>query len=75
MSFFSVLIARLCGVNNFVHEELFSLMICTLQGNLRQKSKNPLEPHQYCQYSLPPYINEIYIAAAAGISTSNFALV
>ena len=43
MSFFLVLIALSCGVNNFVQEELFSFTIFTLKGNLRQKSRNPPE--------------------------------
>ena len=38
---FLSLLALLCGMNNFVQEELFILTIFTLQGNLRQKCKNP----------------------------------
>ena len=43
--FLSILLALLCDVNNFVQEELFTLMIFILQGNLRQKSRNPLGGH------------------------------
>ena len=73
VSFFSVFLALSSGVNNFIQEELFILMIITLGGKLRQKSRNPLEPPQYCQYSLALYLNVFYIIA--GITTPNFTLV
>ena len=38
---FSVLLALSCRMNDFVQEELFTLTIFTLQGNLRQKSRPP----------------------------------
>ena len=60
-----------CG--QLFQEELYIVTIFTLKSNLTHKSRNPLEPPQYCQYSLAPYLNVTYIVA--GISTPNFALV
>ena len=73
--FSSFLLALSCGVDNFFREGLYIVTIFTLKSNLRQKSRNPLDPLQYCQYSLAPYLNVILIHVVAGISTPNFALV
>ena len=37
-------------------EELYIVTIFTLKSNLTHKSRNPLEPLQYCQYSFAPYL-------------------
>ena len=73
--FCSFLLALSCGhgVDNFFQEEHYLVTIFSLKSNLRQKSRNPFESLQYCQYLLASYLNVIYIVA--GISTPNFALV
>ena len=41
VSFFSVSLVLSCGVNNFVHEELFILAIFTFWGNFKQSPETP----------------------------------
>ena len=72
--FFSILLALSCGLNNFVQEELFILTIFISWGNLGQNPEIPLEPPQYCQYSLALYLN-VFFYIVAGISTLNFKFV